>query len=97
MTRVVVTGMGIVSPVGIGREAFWSSLIAGQSGIGPITLFDASSFPVRFGGEVKGSRCRPARTELSRRQPGAAIGNCCWPSPPPNKRSPTRPAGVGAA
>lgn len=54
MTRVVVTGMGMVSPVGIGREAFWSSLVAGRSGIGPITLFDASSFPVRFGGEVKG-------------------------------------------
>ncbi len=54
MTRVVITGMGIVSPLGIGREAFWSSLVAGRSGVGPITLFDASSFPVRFGGEVKG-------------------------------------------
>jgi len=54
MTRVVVTGMGIVSPVGIGREAFWSGLTTGRSGVGPITLFDAASFPVRFGGEVKG-------------------------------------------
>jgi 3-oxoacyl-[acyl-carrier-protein] synthase II len=54
MTRVVVTGIGIVSPLGIGREAFWSGLVAGRSGIGPITLFDASTFPVRFGGEVKG-------------------------------------------
>ena len=59
MTRVVITGMGIVSPVGIGRETFWSSLTAGRSGIGPITLFDASSFPVRFGGEVKGFRHEP--------------------------------------
>jgi 3-oxoacyl-[acyl-carrier-protein] synthase II len=53
MNRVVVTGLGVVSPVGIGREAFWSNLVAGQSGIGPITLFDASTFPVRIGGEVK--------------------------------------------
>jgi 3-oxoacyl-[acyl-carrier-protein] synthase II len=46
MKRVVITGIGIVSPVGIGREAFWSDLTAGRSGIGPITLFDASAFPV---------------------------------------------------
>lgn len=59
MTRVVVTGMGIVSPLGTGREAFWTSLTAGRSGIGPVTLFDASSFPVRFGGEVKGFCARP--------------------------------------
>ncbi len=51
--RVVVTGIGVVSPIGIGKEAFWSSLKLGQSGIGPITLFDASSFPVRIGGQVK--------------------------------------------
>jgi 3-oxoacyl-[acyl-carrier-protein] synthase II len=54
MTQVVVTGVGIVSPLGIGREAFWSNLVAGRSGVGPITLFDASALPVRFGGEVKG-------------------------------------------
>jgi 3-oxoacyl-[acyl-carrier-protein] synthase II len=49
----VITGIGVVSPIGIGRDAFWSSLRIGQSGIRPITLFDASSFPVRIGGEVK--------------------------------------------
>ena len=54
MTGVVVTGVGVVSPVGVGRDAFWSALLAGRSGIGPITLFDASTFPVRIGGEVKG-------------------------------------------
>ncbi len=57
MNRVVVTGIGVVSPIGIGKETFWSSLKLGQSGIGPITLFDASSFPVRIGGEVKNFDC----------------------------------------
>jgi 3-oxoacyl-[acyl-carrier-protein] synthase II len=52
--RVVVTGLGLVSPVGIGVEESWSALVAGKSGIGPITLFDASSFPTRIAGEVKG-------------------------------------------
>jgi 3-oxoacyl-[acyl-carrier-protein] synthase II len=51
--RVVVTGMGPVTPVGIGREAFWDALVAGRSGLGEITLFDASDFPVRIAGEVK--------------------------------------------
>src|SRR5512141_2392628 len=52
--RVVVTGLGLVSPVGIGVEESWSALLAGKSGIGPITLFDASTFPSRIAGEVKG-------------------------------------------
>jgi 3-oxoacyl-[acyl-carrier-protein] synthase II len=54
MNRVVVTGIGIASPVGNGRRGFWRGLVRGQSGIGPLTLFDASTFPVRIGGEVKG-------------------------------------------
>jgi 3-oxoacyl-[acyl-carrier-protein] synthase II len=49
---VVISGIGVVSPVGLGREAFWDALVAGRSGIGPITLFDASEFPVRIAGEV---------------------------------------------
>src|SRR5512142_1087475 len=52
--RVVITGLGLISPVGIGVEESWSALVAGKSGIGPITLFDASSFPTRIAGEVKG-------------------------------------------
>jgi 3-oxoacyl-[acyl-carrier-protein] synthase II len=52
--RVVVTGLGIVSPVGIGVEEAWRAITAGQSGICPITQFDASSFPTRIAGEVKG-------------------------------------------
>ncbi len=52
--RVVVTGAGAVTPVGIGRESFWSALLRGESGIGEITRFDASDFPVRIVGEVDG-------------------------------------------
>lgn len=52
MNRVVVTGIGVVSPLGSGRERFWRECTAGHSGIGPITLFDVSAFPVRIGGQV---------------------------------------------
>jgi 3-oxoacyl-[acyl-carrier-protein] synthase II len=51
--RVVVTGLGIVCPVGIGVDESWRGIVAGKSGIGPITQFDASSFPTRIAGEVK--------------------------------------------
>ena len=46
--------MGLVSPLGIGTDANWQALLAGQSGIGPITRFDTSQYPVRIAGEVKG-------------------------------------------
>jgi len=51
--RVVVTGIGLLCGVGIGTEEVWKALCAGQSGIAPITLFDASQHPCRFAGEVK--------------------------------------------
>ncbi len=53
MRRVVVTGLGITSPLGTGLEKNWDALTNGRSGIGPITRFDASDFPVRFAGEVR--------------------------------------------
>jgi len=52
--RVVVTGVGLVSPLGIGTQANWDALCAGCSGIGPITHFDATEFSARIAGEVKG-------------------------------------------
>jgi len=52
--RVVVTGMGMVSPLGTGVENNWKALCEGVSGIGPITKFDVSDFPTRIGGEVRG-------------------------------------------
>src|ERR687889_2458959 len=51
--RVVVTGVGLVSPLGIGTQANWQALCAGRSGIGPITRFDASQYSARIAGEVK--------------------------------------------
>ncbi len=52
--RVVVTGLGCISPVGNSVESAWTALIAGQSGIGAITKFDASAFSCKIAGEVKG-------------------------------------------
>ena len=53
MRRVVATGVGVISPLGTGIEKNWTALTNGQSGIGPITRFDASDFPVRIAGEVR--------------------------------------------
>ena len=52
--RVVITGLGLISPVGNDVETGWANLVAGRSGIGEITRFDTSSFPTRIAGEVKG-------------------------------------------
>lgn len=68
-TRVVVTGMGVVAPNGIGLDAFWDSLITCKSGVGPITLFDSSDIPLKIAGEVHdfdlrdyfGKDCKPHR------------------------------------
>ena len=52
--RVVITGLGAITPVGIGKDEFWSALLAGQSGIGRITRFDPSDYATQIAGEVKG-------------------------------------------
>ncbi|MGH9867586.1 MAG: beta-ketoacyl-ACP synthase II [Candidatus Polarisedimenticolia bacterium] len=52
--RVVITGLGLVSPLGIGTRENWDALLAGRSGIGAITRFDTSDYPARIAGEVRG-------------------------------------------
>src|SRR5216684_2207636 len=54
LRRVVITGVGAVTPVGNTAEEFWAALIQGKSGIGPITRFDASPLPTKIAGELKG-------------------------------------------
>ena len=51
--RVVVTGLGTLSPVGNTADEFWSALVQGRSGLGPITKFDTAGYPTRIAGEVK--------------------------------------------
>ncbi len=50
--RIVITGLGAISPIGIGKEKFWEALVAGKSGIGKITQFDASEFKAQIAGQV---------------------------------------------
>ncbi len=54
--RVVVTGLGVVSSIGIGWRAFWESLLAGRSGIRPIRYIDTADYPTHLGGEVQDFR-----------------------------------------
>jgi len=52
--RVVVTGIGVVTSIGEGRETFWPNLLAGRSGVSPVTSFDTSGYPVHVGAEIDG-------------------------------------------
>ncbi|MEV4738887.1 ketosynthase chain-length factor [Streptomyces sp. NPDC049555] len=54
MVRTVVTGIGVVAPNGVGTDAYWKAVLAGSNGIGPLTRFDATGFPVCLAGEVDG-------------------------------------------
>lgn len=51
--RVVITGIGVVTPVGVGKDAFWNNLIGGVSGISTVTRFDVTDYPTKIAGEVK--------------------------------------------
>jgi len=66
MRRVAITGLGLVTPIGSGWKRFWDGLLAGTSGIAPVTSFDTSAFPVHLGAEVKGFDPAP---HLRRRPP----------------------------
>ncbi len=55
--RIVITGMGTITPLGTTLKATWDGVVNGRSGIGPVALFDASKFPVRIAGEVRGFTC----------------------------------------
>ena len=59
MRRVVVTGLGVVAPNGLGKEAFWSACENGRSGVGPIRSFDARNHPVQIAGEIEGFDATP--------------------------------------
>ena len=51
--RVVITGIGAITPIGIGKENFWNALLAGKSGINQITRFDATGYTTQIAGEVR--------------------------------------------
>lgn len=66
MRRVVVTGMGMVTPVGRDLETTWAALLAGKSGVGPISLFDAGTFPTRIAAEAKDFSLNGYRADAAR-------------------------------
>lgn len=70
--RVYVTGMGVVSALGLGREAFWRALLAGRSGAGPVTLFDTADLGRDLACEVRDFRARDHLTEWETRR----VGKC---------------------
>ena len=51
--RVVITGIGVISPIGIGKDVFWDALMAGKNGIDKITRFDATEYDCKIAGEVQ--------------------------------------------
>jgi len=70
MTRIVITGLGLITPVGAGRETFWQAILAGRSGIGPVGSFDTSELPSHLGAEVRDFSPQP----YLRRQPPEELG-----------------------
>jgi 3-oxoacyl-[acyl-carrier-protein] synthase II len=66
--RAVITGLGIVSPVGNDVASAWASVLAGRSGIGPVTRFDTANFPTHFGGEIRDLNLEPYMTAKEARR-----------------------------
>src|SRR5438552_15951628 len=70
MSRVFVTGMGVVSSLGLGRKAFWDAIVAGRSGFSTIDSFDTGALDRSIAGEVKGFRARDFMTSDEARRSG---------------------------
>ena len=72
-SRIAVTGLGLVTPVGVGRHEVWEALLAGRCGFAPVESFDTRAFSVHLGAEVRGFDPSPwarrQRTSTSRRGP----------------------------
>lgn len=81
--RVVVTGIGAISSVGNSVDAMWESLLAGKSGIGPVTKFDAADYRTRIAGEIKDLNVSNYMTE---KRPAALMISVCMPLPRAMKR-----------
>ena len=71
--RVVITGIGLVTPLGLDAPSTWASLLKGTSGVGPITKFDAADYPCRIAAEVEGFD--PQDHRLGDRRAGSAGAN----------------------
>ncbi len=91
MRRVVVTGMGMVTPVGRDLESTWASLLEGKSGVGTISLFDARTFPTRIAAEVKNFRTRPTIATTPAGGPNHSRKSS---SPSPRRRWPWKTPGL---
>src|SRR5262245_46855612 len=70
MTRVFVTGMGVVSSLGLGKDAFWNAIVAGQTGFSTIESFETNALDRSIAGEVKNFRGRDFQTHAESRRMG---------------------------
>ncbi|MCA9544664.1 MAG: beta-ketoacyl-[acyl-carrier-protein] synthase II, partial [Myxococcales bacterium] len=104
--RVVVTGVGLITPVGVGTQATWRGLLEGRSGIGPITAFDASDFTVQIAGQVpdfdanawvgkKDARRMDRFIQFSAAAADMALADAGLPSPVPDPEDTGVLIGVG--